>query len=431
VNRKEGTIIENLTLGQRIKYIRSIKKIKQSELSKGICSISYLSKVENDSLKPSREVESSLLKRLGIDHQDRGFDQMLSNKVDEWYSGINKEKMNAATAGYHQLKKELSMTKSDILHIKFTIYSLKYFMELGQMDEADATIQSLQQSKYAMTYTLLFHYEYFKGMYHYKMEEYETSLEHLEAAKKYSEFTELTDKERAKLYYFLGLTSGKLNKNEQSIEYTKVSLKISQSLYHFKDCVNGHILLGILYKRSRLFKEALGEYKKARELSKFTDGDGDHILHTIHHNLGTLYSYFQKSSLAIEHFKSSLSSKGTDEGHCTTYLSLSKEYYKSGMIEEAEEAFRKGGQLAQKSENISKIVQKEYEMLKNIYDNDLETLDRKMIQEILPIFEEGNYTHLISEYLTYIGDRYYESGRYKKSSQYYSLSNKYLSKLIK
>ncbi|WP_258262914.1 tetratricopeptide repeat protein [Rossellomorea sp. SC111] len=330
---------------------------------------------------------------------------------------------------YSRLLKELSLTKSDILHIKFTIFSIKFFMEQESFDEVEATIKGLHQSKYVMTYPLLFHFENFQGIFYYKMEDYETSLEHFEAAKKYSEFIDVSQKEQAKLYYSLGLTTGKLNKNQQSIAYTSKSLKISQSLYHFKDCVKDHILLGILYKRSRLFKEALKEYKKARELSKITSDH--HILHTIEHNLGTLYSYFQNSPLAIEHFRSSLAYQGTNEGHCTTYLSLSKEFYKEGKMEEARKAFNQGRSLSISSENISRIVLKEYEMLEDIYNNDLETLDKKMIQEILPMFEEENFFHLISEYLTYIGDQYYQSGKFKKSSKYYSLSNKYLNKLIK
>jgi HTH-type transcriptional regulator, quorum sensing regulator NprR len=415
-------------LGQRIKYIRSIKKIKQAELAKGICSISYLSKIENENLNPSKEVEDSLLKRLGIYYDTKNYEQMLSDKINRWFNSISKENLESNREIYNKLAYEMNMCSHELIVVKFKVYSLKYFMEWEDSERVVELMEDLNQYKFMMTYNLLYYFEKFQGLFQYKGEELERSLEHLEAAKKYSGLIEIPPLEKAALYYSLGLNTGRLNKNQLSIDYTLRALAIFQASYQFKDCVNCHTLLGILYKRITNFTEAIEQYTKARELSKLAHYDD--IMQTIEHNLGTLYSYINKPSLAIKCFKSSMDFKGKIENQFQTYLSLSKEYYKIGNLQEAENSLSAGKQLINSSVKISKVALAEYEILNRLYKKDVDYLDKIIFKELIPIFEEQKQSRIIADFLKYIGDYYYEEGKYKKSARYYSLSNKYLNQLL-
>jgi HTH-type transcriptional regulator, quorum sensing regulator NprR len=425
---KGGSIIDHFTLGQRIKYVRSIKKVRQSELAKGICSVSYLSKVENDNLAPSEDVEHALLRRLGIFHEDKSFDQVISNRIERWFHSINSKEKEDVKKEYEELKHQLSMTTSELILVKFKVYSVRYYMEVKNYNEVHTLLETLRQSKFIMDYPTLYFYEKYQGAYSYKFKKFEQSRGHYEAARKYSEFIDITPKEKSSLYYSLGLVNGKLNKNQQSIEYTKKSLSICQSLYEFENCVHSHILLGILYKRSRQYKEAIEEYKKAGELSRV--GGFTSILHTIEHNLGTLYSHVNKSKLAIQHFNHSLQYDCGNEDRFNTYLSLSKEYFKSGMKDDAQRTAMEGYDSISDLDGISELILKEFELLSRIYNDDIDSLDRKLLKDLLPLFEEANQFRTIAEYLSIIANYFYERGKYKKSSRYYSLSNKYLNKLL-
>jgi transcriptional regulator with XRE-family HTH domain len=54
------------TYGHVIKFERIKQKIKQVQLAKDICTPSYLSKIENNSIVPSEEIREKFFKRLGI-----------------------------------------------------------------------------------------------------------------------------------------------------------------------------------------------------------------------------------------------------------------------------------------------------------------------------------------------------------------------------
>jgi HTH-type transcriptional regulator, quorum sensing regulator NprR len=348
--------------------------------------------------------------------------------MDRWFSSINEKKKADATKEYEQIKQQLSITTNDLILIKFKVYSVRYFMELRDYNEVHALLEDLRQSKFIMDYPTLYYYEKYQGAFNYKFKKFQQSSGHYEAARKYSEFIDITPKEKASLYYSLGLVNGKLNKNQQSIEYTKKSLSISQSLYEFENCVNSHILLGILYKRSSQHTEAIDEYLKAGELSRV--GGFNSVLHMIEHNLGTLYSHTNKSKLAIHHFTNSLQNECSCEDRINTYLSLSKEYFKSGMKDKAKEHLAKVSKNLSELDGISELALKEYELLTKIYSGDIDSLDKRLIKEFLPLFEEANQLMSLAEYLSYIADYLYEKGKYKKSSRYYALSYKYLNKSI-
>ncbi|QGS68197.1 helix-turn-helix domain-containing protein [Oceanobacillus sp. 143] len=54
------------SVGYRIKYFRSKLNMTQAELSKGIISVSYLSKIENGNADPPEEILELLKNRLDI-----------------------------------------------------------------------------------------------------------------------------------------------------------------------------------------------------------------------------------------------------------------------------------------------------------------------------------------------------------------------------
>ena len=53
-------------IGERIRQLRLHKKLTQGELVDGICSITYLSRVENNQIKPSYNCLSKIAYRLGV-----------------------------------------------------------------------------------------------------------------------------------------------------------------------------------------------------------------------------------------------------------------------------------------------------------------------------------------------------------------------------
>lgn len=58
------------SIGHIIKQERLNQNMKQISLARGICSTSYLSKIENNSTFPSVDITSLLLKRLNLEIEE-------------------------------------------------------------------------------------------------------------------------------------------------------------------------------------------------------------------------------------------------------------------------------------------------------------------------------------------------------------------------
>lgn len=80
----------NETFGQQIRLLRTKQKIKQLELAQGICSVSYLSKVENDTILPSEDIKRLLLDRLGINSDIDSNEQNILSELEQWNQTIIK-----------------------------------------------------------------------------------------------------------------------------------------------------------------------------------------------------------------------------------------------------------------------------------------------------------------------------------------------------
>ncbi len=65
--------MELYKVGRKIKEERIRKKISQEELCYGICSVSTLSRIENDTQKPTLKIEEALLEKLGCSTENLVF----------------------------------------------------------------------------------------------------------------------------------------------------------------------------------------------------------------------------------------------------------------------------------------------------------------------------------------------------------------------
>ena len=56
-----------MEIGERIRYVRMHKGLTQGELVSGICSITYLSRIESGKIKPSSSFIKKVSKKLDVD----------------------------------------------------------------------------------------------------------------------------------------------------------------------------------------------------------------------------------------------------------------------------------------------------------------------------------------------------------------------------
>ena len=73
----------NKTVGSVLKHYRVDKGLTLEEVSESSCSVSYLSKVENNKLVPSDKILDKLLKRLGLTTKVFEYEKKDTKYIDE------------------------------------------------------------------------------------------------------------------------------------------------------------------------------------------------------------------------------------------------------------------------------------------------------------------------------------------------------------
>jgi HTH-type transcriptional regulator, quorum sensing regulator NprR len=132
-------MIQGLPVGRQLKYLRNLKNLNQSELAKGICSVSYLSKVEKGTLQPSSKIKDSLFIKLGYSQSEEDY-QLNESNLRECYYYILHKKIPDADKLYLSLKsKELT----GLSKYSFDIISIFYFMEKKQFVYAAKIVEKV------------------------------------------------------------------------------------------------------------------------------------------------------------------------------------------------------------------------------------------------------------------------------------------------
>ncbi|MFY3792430.1 helix-turn-helix domain-containing protein [Ureibacillus sp. MALMAid1270] len=81
-----------MKIGDVIRFKRIEQGISQEDLAAGICTNSYLSRIENNHVTPDEEIYRLLLGKLGADYDQVIYDSVeIENDLDDWYAHLTKK----------------------------------------------------------------------------------------------------------------------------------------------------------------------------------------------------------------------------------------------------------------------------------------------------------------------------------------------------
>lgn len=141
-----------MNVGSILKYYRMKNNLTQGELSKGVCSISHLSKIESNKYIPHNETINELFQRMGVEWE---------REVDTYEYWKEKLEAFIMHSVYYDLKsmeevyKELS-TKSDYLQStdlvnRYELYKLRFYLFKQEMPRATQQISILKRMEKSFT----------------------------------------------------------------------------------------------------------------------------------------------------------------------------------------------------------------------------------------------------------------------------------------
>jgi HTH-type transcriptional regulator, quorum sensing regulator NprR len=429
----QGFLDPGISFGQKIKQLRTMRKIKQFELASGICSVSYLSKVESDSIIPSEEIKDLLLAKLNIHTDVVGFDQKFYQELNQWKLHLtNFEKEEA-----DNLFKELSsMTgpfiKNELL-LKFKIFTIKYYQLKGDFIKAAKLINEMKPLEPDLSLENKYYFQRYVGEHHYYQLQFKDALEYLLECEKILPLQLIENGDRAQLYYSIALSANKTDKFHISITYSKKALELYQSLYSLERCTDCHIILGIAFKRIANFEESLVQYKTAITLA--TSINCKKNIYICNHNLGQLYSFMGEINEAFKYYYICYESSDdiSSEFKIETIISIIQDLYKIGENSKLRVWIDRGRKFCESNIGNEKksFFMKVFHFYEDLYNKNFESLQKILDDTIISYFEENQKLLDLSEILRSAADYEYSNSRYKLAALFYKMSRDYLKKSLK
>ena len=419
-----------MEIGSYIKLQRVQQGMTQDELARGIVSMSYLSKIENQRAEASPDVISLLCTRLGIEI-DNEKDITIKDKCEEWYSMLfevnDKEEIRKR---YEELNEMLKSVNSNN-YIMFEIHKVRYFLVMGEFDNALEQINSLNEISNTFDNLHLYYWYKFKGNYNTSSGDFKQAIKMYQLAEEKLKQTDIGDEEAADLYYVISITNSKIRNTLESIDYAERAIEIFQIEYNFIRCAQCHIVLGICYRRLKMYDQAIKNYNLAKHLGGLEQNN--QIIQLANVNLGYLHSSKGDSHSAIHYYVEIAEDSEVDlKTKLTAMTSLTREYYLIGSLDESKLVIDKGLELFKQLHNNEAFKAHFYTLMTYKYavGKDYENFEKSLIKEVIPYLEKHKEYAFLVDFANMLGEHFEKQAKYKEALKYYKLANLTYSKLI-
>ncbi|QDP39251.1 helix-turn-helix domain-containing protein [Radiobacillus deserti] len=420
-----------MEIGPFIKLHRIKQNMTQEDLADGIVSESYLSKIENQKTTASPDVINLLCSRLGI-QLNKEEELNLNNQCQEWFDMLyevnSKEEI---TAKYEELKVLVESHLSD-MQVLFEIHKIRYYLILSNPQLALEQINNLKDLSETFTSVQQYYWFKFNGNYNSVVGDFKTAIRFYSLAEEKIGQADISEVETADLRYTIAVTHSKLRNTLEVMDYASKALEDYSKNYNFRRCAQCHILLGISYRRIKVYDKAIKNYNLAQHLAKLNNDK--QTIYLTNHNLGYLHSSKGESEKAIHYFNLVIEDDVEEDFEVIlkAILAQVKECYKVGDIDKSKALVDKGFEFIKK---LPKSVRQHYyyELQTYFYylGNQKEKFEAFVVKEFIPYLKkQKDFVNLV-EFATMVGAHYESIKKYKSASAYFKLANSAYEELIK
>ncbi|MFU0790501.1 MAG: Transcriptional regulator [Virgibacillus proomii] len=419
--------------GSFIKLERKKRNMTQEELSEGIVSASYLSKIENNKAEVDSNTLKLLYNRLGIEiNNDSNLDLEIEKKCKEWYDMLfDRYDKRIMTEKYEELQQLISTNIND-QKLTFEIHKIRYYVVLRDFKKALQKINDLYDMVDLFNSTHKYYWNKFKGDYYSFKEDYQLAMRCYKTAEEKIRLANINEAEIADLHYAISTTYCNLLNGLETINYAKKAMTVFQQEYNFIRCAQCHILLGISYQQIKMYDIALKNFNKAMYLGKLENNE--QVIQLAHLNLGLFYFTTGDSKKSIRNYLLALKTRDLDyELKLDAITHLIHSLYKSNDRQKAKEYLHLG------EETLSLAQDKEYYKFYNyiiqvytyLLNGDVKKFRSILAKKFIPyLTQKKAYKHLVF-YARLLAVHLEKMGKYKESMCYYKIASKSYDKIIK
>ncbi|EIT87413.1 transcriptional regulator [Fictibacillus macauensis ZFHKF-1] len=409
-------------VGQRIRYYRKTKGLTQEELAQGICSVSYLSKIEKGDARSSDEVLNLLCKRLGISPEEEDTDEILG-LLDEWNLLMVNRHTEVAAEMFKSIREKINNTHNPEIILRYKIFQMRYYLipQNRDLDIVDKNIQEIEKTFEHLTPELVFFYYTCKTIYFSEKGNHVQGLELALKAEAISKEVKVRSAFLGHLFYLIAYCYSYLSAISPVHTYAFKALSIFDSEYLYSRSADCQILIGISFRRANNFDEAEYHYNQALKYAlQFKD---KFISSVIYHNLGLVYSCKMEHEKAIKLYEKVLETRNqSDYNTAPTYFLIASAYFKLNQFDDCQTYITKGLENIKDTKNnphFFHLKLLEY----RLGSFEFEDFEHFMTKNAIPFFQQNNHWEFTSEFCEVLADWYFEQSQYKKASTYYRIAN--------
>lgn len=413
-------------LGKVLKYNRLRQQKRQEEVCEGICSVSYYSKIENDTANPSPEVLDMLMERLNINQQQIHLydEKKLKEELHEWHRLIINGEVHNAEEKFVDLQQKVASLKRRKLSVLFELFFARMCLLINEGARAkeiifqnENVIRDLNDSE------LFFYFLKVKAAREYYINNYAIAGELLELAEGKIDIFIHPRFETTDLYYMAGLCASKLNNSTLAIYYLSQVVDAFDSTYDYIKSGDCRLHLGKAYKALKKFKEAEENYSLASRIaSQLKD---QKVEAEIKQLVGEMYSAMGRHKGAVHQYQLSYRLREKEE-RLVTICAILEELNYLGHKPEMVSWVEHGMEIIRNIRSERELSVKEKVSLhKLIYyqvlsDPSGEKDAGKVIShEVIPFFENMDLDGFLPKAAGELARYYEKSGDYQSSSLYY------------
>lgn len=410
-------------IGKIIYYHRKKQGKTQEELCGGICSVTHLSKIENNSKEANIGTLKLLCERLEISiEKEEGKIRDIQKKIDGFYDAIERLNKVKAQSLYNFLsndKEYISCTKYIYL---YELCELRYYLFLDKLDEVEKMFEKINKHKRKFSQYERCLSDFLYVIYYLKKNEFTNALKALHDI---SELVEIYGDKIKEYDYYQALVHSKLNHSTLAIYFGYKALKIFQDTSNIYRILHAKTIIAIHLIRT-------GEYKAAETILLEMLDDAELMRNESEaartlHNLGFLYESQKKQVKALDYYYKSLQLKQKHtQIYSLTLRNIAQIFLELQEFEKVVEILKEELLVFENKENT------EYVKLNVLYLQALgkeESLIHYLIHHGLPIMKKNNQLEEALEYVEKIAF-YYKESNLPLSNEYLRISNNILKSLL-
>ncbi|WP_281974445.1 helix-turn-helix domain-containing protein [Halobacillus litoralis] len=409
--------------GSLIKQHRKFKNMTLEDLASGICSVSYLSKIEHNTINASDEIYRLLGERLKIKLTDinQDFDEQMYQDLLDWHEAAQMRDFPLMRELYEKCQLAFEDNKNINLVNLFKIIEARHLMTFEKKPIQQEILKKLNDTFHDASNEFQFFYYKTVGVHHLFSSNLREALHHFLEAKRIMGLLPLDD---AEVPFHLALAYSKTRSFVESTHYAFLALEGYKSTLYYSRMVDSYIIIAINYNSLGAHLIAEEYLLKVLKVAKYHLSSIEK--RRIYHNLGINYINQEKYDEAFDFLKKAyvIDTEESMFTSSTIYL-LALTCYHSGDISLCWEYIKVGEKESEKHDLI-KYKHKFHILRHMISDSTLnEDFIKTLENEIIPSFRKLNEYKDYKEFVEMLGNLYYEKRMYKKAAMYYKEANNY------